>query len=312
MPNEPSGDGVTVAQSGPDLAATQPVGGRSIGRVMFWMAGALTAFSVMAVSIRGLASTLNVFETLSIRSIVGVIVMFTIAATRPRMRAMLSLDRIGLHAARNIVHFAGQAAWATGVTLLPLATVFAIEFTSPLWVALLAFLFLGERLTANRIGATLLGFVGVLCILRPGVQSFQPATLLVLAGTIGFSITYLLTKKLTVTDTTYSILFWMNLVQLPLNLAFSDPWFPLRLGYEQILPAIGISLAGLASHFCLTNAFRWGDAMIVVPLDFLRLPIITVVGVIFYAEPVDGFVAIGALLVFAGVLWNLRAEAKRN
>src|SRR5215831_13886135 len=119
------------------------------------MTGALLSFSAMAVSIRGLAGTLNIFEILAIRNACGVAVLLALVAARPELRGTLRLRRMGLHAVRNGVHFFAQYAWALSLTLLPLATVFALEFTMPAWVALLAVVFLGERMTANRAGSVI-------------------------------------------------------------------------------------------------------------------------------------------------------------
>jgi drug/metabolite transporter (DMT)-like permease len=213
-----------------------------------------------------------------------------------------------LHALRNSVHFASQYAWALSLTLLPLATVFALEFTMPAWVALLAIPVLGERMNVSRAGSIVLGFIGVLVIVRPGLESFQPAVLLVLAAAIGFAISLIATKRLTSTVGTFAILFWMNVMQLPMGLAGSDPWFVLRLEAAHVPYLAGVGIAGLSSHFCLTNAFRAGDATIVVPFDFLRIPLIALVGWLFYAETLDVFVFAGAAIIIAGVVWNLRAE----
>src|SRR5215813_1567495 len=128
------------------------------------MTGALLSFSAMAVSIRGLAGRLNIFEILSIRSFCGLIVLLMLVAARPELRKTLALRRMGLHALRNTVHFASQYAWALALTLLPLATVFALEFTMPAWVALLAMPLLGERMSLSRAGSVVLGFLGVLII----------------------------------------------------------------------------------------------------------------------------------------------------
>jgi drug/metabolite transporter (DMT)-like permease len=103
----------------------------------------------------------------------------------------------------------------------------------------------------------------------------------------------------------------MNAMQLPMALAGSDPLFLGKLDAGAILPAITLGAVGLTSHFCLTNAFRAGDATVVVPIDFLRIPVIAAVGWMFYGEGVDIFVFAGASLIIAGVLWNLRAESKR-
>ncbi len=291
---------------------SERAGRTKILRVVLWMTGALLAFSAMAVSIRELAGPLSIFEILVFRSASGVLVLGLLALMRRDIRTELTLRHLPLHGLRNVIHFGATYSWSLALTLLPMATVFALEFTAPAWVALLAVLLLGERLTVSRAGAVLLGFIGVLVILRPGYESFRPAAFLVLSAALGFAIVAIITKKLTQSQTTIAILFWMNLIQLPLTLAGSDPGFLARLTPDMTLPIIAIGIAGLASHFCLTNAFRSGDAMIVVPLDFLRIPLIALVGATVYAEPLDAFVFIGAGIIIAGILWNLHAEARKH
>jgi drug/metabolite transporter (DMT)-like permease len=283
-----------------------------IGRVLLWMSGALLAFTTMAVSVRQLADTLNVFEMLCIRSASGVFVLACLALLRPPLRRAMATRRLPLHALRNVVHFGAQSAWAQGVVLLPLATVFALEFTTPIWVAILAVFILRERITPSRAGTVVLGFLGVLVIVRPGLETFQPASILVLASAVGFAATSIATKKLITTETTYTILFYMNLMQLPLNYGLSDPVFFLKLGWTHLPAVLGIAISGLASHFCLTNAFRSGDALIVIPLDFLRIPLIAVVGWWFYQESLEAAVFFGAALIVAGIIWNLLAEARQG
>jgi drug/metabolite transporter (DMT)-like permease len=288
------------------------VSNASIGRVVLWMSGVLLSFTIMAVSIRALARTFNVFEILAIRNAAGLAILLAIACARPALRASLPSRRMGMHLLRNSVHFAAQYAWALSITLLPLATVFALEFTNPAWLALLAAWLLRERMTPSRAGAVVLGFLGVAVILRPGLEAFQPAALIILGAAFGFAVSSIVTKKLIVTDTTFAILFWMNAMQLPMNLAGSSPSAIAKIDAAQILPMLGVAIAGLSSHFCLTNAFRHGDATIVVPLDFLRIPLIALIGWSFYGEPLDGFVFAGAAIIIAGILWNLRAEAARS
>ena len=282
------------------------------GRLVLWMSGALLSFSTIAVSIRALSGVLNVFEILALRSLSGVIILSGLLVVRPVLRQHVVFRRMGLQVVRNIVHFAGQAAWALGITLLPLAAAFALEFTAPAWVAVFAVLLLGERLTASRVGAVVLGFIGVIVILHPGYGTFKPEALIMLGAAIGFALAIIATKKLTATESTFTILLWMNVLQLPMNLAGSHPLFLLKLDMATLLPAVGVGLAGLASHFCLTNAFRHGDATIVVPLDFLRIPLIGVVGWSLYGEPLDPLVFVGAGFIIVGVLWNLRAETARR
>lgn len=284
---------------------------RNLPLVVLWMSGALVTFSVSAVVVRVLTPTLGIFEILTLRSVLGIALLLGAAWAVPRLRPGLRLRHPWLHLARNVPHTFGQAGWAYGITLLPLATVFALEFTSPVWLALLAVIFLGERMTLPRAGAVLLGLIGVLVVLRPGLAAIQPASLAVLAAAFSFALTGVLTKKLTGSESTFSILFWMNVIQLPLHLLFSDPLFVSRIEGWQAWGIAGVGLSGVASHLCLTQAYRYGDATIVIPLDFLRIPLIAFVGAIFYGERLDLFVFLGAALIVAGILLNLSAEARR-
>jgi drug/metabolite transporter (DMT)-like permease len=275
------------------------------------MSGTLLSFSAVAVSIRELSGLLGVFEILSLRSAAGVVILASLALVRPSLRAGFIPRRMGLHFQRNFIHFLGQYAWALGVTLLPLATVFAIEFTTPAWVALFAALILREQMTRPRILAVVLGLIGILVILRPGSEALDPIALIVLFASICFALVTIATKRLTGTESTFAILFWMNVMQLPMNYLGSDPLFFLKIPELPLLPLIGICIGGLSAHFCLTNAYRHGDAVVVVPLDFMRLPLIAFVGFWLYAEPLDPFVLAGAIIILVGILQSLRAEQRR-
>ena len=277
------------------------------------MIGALLSFSIMAVSIRELSRAgLSIFEILAIRSGVALLVLLFLLAVRPEMRLHAVPRRMGLHLFRNTIHYASQFSWALSLTMLPLATVFSLEFTMPAWTAVLAVWFLHERMNASRLVVVVLGLIGVLVILRPGVAGFNPAAILVLLAAFGYAITMITTKKLTITETTFAIIFWMAVIQFPLSLIGSDPAAFLNIDTRHILPAIGVGTAGLTSHYCLSNAFRSGDATLVVPLDFMRIPLIAVVGWAFYGERLDLFVLLGALIIVSGVLWNLRSEVART
>ena len=283
---------------------------RNVLAVVLWMMGALLSFSATAIGVRALSPALRVFEMLSLRNAAGVAILLAIALPQPALRAALWPRRFPLHLLRNTVHFGASYAWALGITLLPLATVFALEFTTPIWVAILAAFFLRERMTRTRLASVALGFAGVLVVLRPGAGTLQLGAFVVLACAIGFAVSIIATKKLTATETTFSILLWMNLIQLPLNLLGSSPGFWARLGPEHLLPLIGVCVGGLSSHYCLTNAYRHGDATMVIPLDFLRIPLIALVGWQFYGEALDPFVFAGSAIIISGILWNLRAEAR--
>jgi drug/metabolite transporter (DMT)-like permease len=165
-------------------------------------------------------------------------------------------------------------------------------------------------MSRGRWVAVTLGFAGVLVILRPGAETLQPASFIMLAVAFGFALVSIMTKKLTRTESTFSILFFMNLMQLPMNLLGIGGAFWLRIDPSHIVALIGVCAGGLLSHYCLTNAYRHGDATMVVPLDFLRIPLIALVGWRFYGEALDPYVFVGSACIVAGILYSLRNEAK--
>ena len=288
-----------------------PVPKRNLTAVVLWMTGTLLSFSLMAISVRQLGGVLNLFELLMVRSFGGLLILLAVMLARPRLFGDLPLRMPLVHVLRNGTHFLANLAWAHAVIVLPLATVFAIEFMMPVWAGALAVLFLGERFTIARAGSIALGFLGVLVILRPGIEAFQPAALGVLAASFGYAIANITMKQLVKVQTPIAILVWMNVMQSAMALPGIDPLFPLRLTAAQWLPLAGIAIGGTAAHYCIANAMRVGDAIVVIPLDFLRIPLIAAVGWLFYAERIDLAVFLGAGIIVLGIVWNLRAEMRR-
>jgi drug/metabolite transporter (DMT)-like permease len=282
----------------------------NIPAAVFWMIGTLLSFSLMAISIRNLGGVLNLFELLMVRAVGGLALLLVVMALQPALFGHIALRKPLTHFVRNGTHFIANLCWANAVIVLPLATVFAIEFMMPVWAGLLAVLFLGERFTVSRASTIALGFLGVLIILRPGIEAFQPAALGVLVASLGYAASNIGTKRLIPVQSTIAILFWMNVMQIGMALIGTDLTFPLRLAPHQWIWAAGIALGGTTAHYCLTNALRVADAIVVIPLDFLRIPLIAFVGWMFYAEQLDIAVFIGAAIIVSGIVWNLRAEMR--
>lgn len=276
------------------------------------MAGALLSFSATAIAVRLMAHSLSLFEMLSVRNGAGLAILLGAIAIRPELRHRLRPGTPWLHLVRNATHFIGQCGWNYAITALPLATAFALEFTAPLWLAAMAVPLLGERMTLPRAGAIVLGVAGILVILRPGHETFQPAALIMLGSAVLFAGIAVCTKMLTRTVSTFTILFWMNVIQLPASLAGSSLDFLGRLDGPGWGGAAMLAVTGLTSHLCLTQAYRYGDAVVVMPLDFLRIPMIALIGWQFYGEALDPFVFAGAVLIVGGIVWNLSAEARRS
>jgi len=215
------------------------------------------------------------------------------------------------HIIRNSAHFIGQYGWVYGIAFIPLAEVFALEFTVPIWTALLAVILLKETLTTSRVVAIVFGFTGVLIILQPGIEIIHPAAIAVLVGAMFYGLSHTLTRSLAITDSPLTIVFYMTLIQLPIGfcLAIVDWHVP---SGSMWLWLIVIAAAGLVAHYCMAKALTLADAMVVVPIDFLRLPLIMFVGWYFYDESIKWFVFGGALLMLFGHYLNIMFESKKS
>ena len=274
-------------------------------RGVLWMSGAVLSFCAMAIAARELLKHMGVFEILFFRT--GVALLIVLAVALRTGTATLRTRLIGVHLWRNLTHLGGQASWVYALGALPLATVFAIEFTSPIFTAMLAVLMLGERMNRGRVVMLALGFAGVLVILRPGFAIVQPAALVMLFGSFCFAVQMIGTKRLAGTDSPMAVLFWMSVMQTPFCLAAALPgWSAPELRDLPWIVAMGIG--SFTAHWCLTRAMKYADASVVVPVDFFRLPLIALIGAAFYAEPFDPAVILGALMIFAGSWFSLSRE----
>ncbi len=272
-----------------------------------WMAASIGSFVLMAVTARQLSGRMAPVEILFLRSVVSLVILVLL---RPRLGAhAFATRRFGLHVVRNVIHFIGQYAWVWGIALAPLAVVTAIEFTTPVWVALLAAAVLRERIPPPRRVAIAAGFVGVLIIVRPGMNALGPAALIVLTGALGFAGAILLVKTLLRTDRITAVVFYMSLLQLPIGLVGSlFVWVRPVVSDLPWLAAMGVT--ALSAHYAMGRALALGDASFVLPIDFLRLPVVALTALVLYGERIDGWTMLGAALMFGGNYWSVRSEAR--
>lgn len=280
-------------------------------RAALWMSGSIASFSLMAVAGREVADNLDTFEIMMYRSVVGVIIVCALAGTTGAWRS-IKTDRLGVHLMRNAAHFTGQNLWFYAVTVIPLAQVFALEFTSPIWVIILSPLILGERLTPVRALAATMGFVGILIVARPDVTGLNPGVITAASCAIFFALTMMLTKRLTRNEGITSILFWLTVMQLVMGIVMTGWDGDIALPDSQTGPwVLVIGCAGLLAHYCLTNALAIAPATVVVPIDFIRLPTIAVIGMLVYGEVLDIWVFVGATVIFTGNYLNIWVETRR-
>lgn len=269
------------------------------------MIGAITAFTSMAVAGRAAASNLDTFEIMLYRSLVGIVIVLVAGALASTL-GQIRPDKLRLHLMRNAAHFTGQNLWFYAITVIPLAQVFALEFTTPIWVIILSPLLLGERITKIGGIAALLGFVGILIVARPDPQALNAGIVAAALCAIAFAFTAIATRKLTRTETITCIMFFLTTIQGTFGLIFAGFDGDIALPNAQTLPwVILIGVAGLIAHFCMTKALSIAPASTVMPIDFARLPVIAVVGIVLYDEPVDALIFLGGALIFAGNYLNI-------
>jgi drug/metabolite transporter (DMT)-like permease len=269
------------------------------------MAGWLALMLVVAVAGREATRELNVFEVMEARSTLGLLMLYPLVRLNGGFAAMRT-SRPLQHLGRNLTQYAGQLGWFFALTLIPLGQVVSIEFTMPIWTAILAAGFLGERMTAAKILAIVLGVVGVVVIVRPAAGAVNPGQLIALAAAVGFGISVAMMKSLTRTEKTISIIFWMLVIQSAAG------FFPTLYVWKWPSPQVWgwlavIGFCGTFSHYCMARAMLHADATVVLPMDFLRVPLTAAAGWLIYSERLDLFTVLGAALILTGNLLNLRA-----
>lgn len=275
-----------------------------------YMMGATASFTAMAVAGRELSGDLSTFEIMTYRSVIGLIIVVGVAWARGQFPD-IKARRMGLHLIRNLAHFTGQNLWFFAIGLISFSQLFAFEFSVPLWVALLAPFFLSERLTSTRIAAAVIGFIGILIVARPDQLELGPGVIAAFFCAIGFAGASIGTKLLTRTESTISIMFWLTALQLIFGLITTLYDGQIKLPDANTGPwVVIVALCGLSAHYCITTALSLAPATVVAPLDFARLPVIAVIGIMFYDEPLVAVTFVGAVIIFGANYLNIRAEQR--
>ena len=276
-----------------------------------WMMGAVVSFVAMAVAGRALLTGMNTFELMLYRSLIGFAIVCLAISRSPAGFSQVRTTHFSLHLTRNLFHYTGQNLWFFAVALIPLGQLVALEFTNPSWVALLAPLLLGEALTRTRLFAAMIGFVGVVIVAQPGRAPLEAGHIAALASALFFALNTIFTRRIMHFDRVLCVLFWMTLLQGTASLVLSLPGgIPLPTA-DNLVWIVVVGVTGLSAHYALTSALGHAPASIVAPMEFVRLPLIALVGALLYGEELKASVFVGAALIIAGNLLNLHAETRR-
>ena len=271
-----------------------------------WMLISVIAFCVMAIAVKEMSNDINSFQIIFYRSLIGLLsisILFKKRLSKPNFSILKE------HLFRNIFHLIGQYGWILGITYLSLAEVTAIEFSVPIWILLISSLFLKEKLTSQKTISILLGFIGVMVILRPGIEIVSSNSIIVLISAISYAIAHTSTKKLTNTYTSLNIVFIMCLIQIPISFCFALTDWNLPNSID-VMWLIIIGISAIIAHFSMAEAMKYDDISSIISVDYIRLPLLITIGIVMYDEEFKSIYLIGGTLIFIGNWINNRPKAK--
>ncbi|MEQ8967348.1 MAG: DMT family transporter [Azospirillaceae bacterium] len=313
IPDSEEPGAATVAKAGSRAGGAAGTLGRRFAllpanlRGVAWVLAGSLGFSIMAVLIKLLGRTLDPFQIVLFRTAVGLIVLLPLVARAgvASLRTTAPLLHVGRAMAGLTAMFCGFYAF----THLPLATATAVSFAKPLFMILVAFLALGEVVRWRRWTATVVGFGGVLIMLRPGAGPFDPAMLVALMQAAAIAVAVAFVKKFPAEERHLTILFWFAVVSTTVALAPAIAvWrWPDAQGWAL---GVGVGVVGVASQACIVRGYRIGEATALSPFDYSRLIFATLAGLVIFAEVPDLWTFAGAAVIVGSTLYIARREAR--
>lgn len=293
----------------------------AIVRGPLWMVMGGLSLLFLALVIREMQAKYHVLEMIFLRSVVSLLLVLPWALRQ--QWSELRTKRLPLHIFRNGIHYFGNIGWFVGVTLVTLADLQALQFTTPLFTIILAAIFLREHVGRHRWMATALGFAGALVIIRPGFIPIGAGTIAVVLSALFYAASQTATKSLSRTDSPNAILLYMSLIFIPISaipvfiplpgIADSAVWVTPDIEDAHLVILLGVF--GYLAHACIIRSFATADASYVMPFDFLRLPFSAAFGFFLYQERPEIWVWIGATIIFAAtyyITWRESQAAKRT
>ena len=276
-------------------------------RGALWMCAAAAAFALMINLVRYLTTGLDPLEVVFLRSAFGLLAMLPWLARRGL--SVLRTQRIGLHILRATIGIVAMVGWFTVLSLMPLAEATALSFTAPIFSSILAVVLLGEVMRVRRWSAIGIGFLGALIILRPGVEALEPVALLAIGTAAVWASSTVLIKLMTRTEsagaiTTYLVLFTAPLSLIPALFVWQTP------SLEQLGFAVLLGAAGTTGHLCMTRALAAAEATVVIPFDYLRLPLVALIAYLAFGEVPDIWVWIGGGVIAASSVYIAHRESR--
>jgi drug/metabolite transporter (DMT)-like permease len=276
-------------------------------RGALWMCGATTAFAVMITLVRYLTEDLHPLQVVFFRTVFGLVAMLPWLLRQGI--GVMRTQRLRLHLLRALFGILAMFGWFTTLSLMPLAEATALSFTSPIFTSVLAVLILGEVMRARRWSATLAGFLGALIIVRPGAEAIDPAALLAVGTALMWASATVLIRIMGRTESAGAITTYMVLLTTPMTLvAALFVWQAPTL--DQLAVAALLGAAGSTGHFCMSRALATAEATVVVPFDYLRLPLVALAAYLAFGEVPGVWVWLGGAVIAASGIYLARREGR--
>ena len=268
--------------------------------------GATLFGSFMGAGVKLLSNDLHPIIICFYRCLMGLIIITPFVA-RNNFKA-LQTDNMRLQIFRALINIISMICWFSAIGMMHFEKATALGFTTPLFTTVLAVLILGEVIRFHRTAALLLGFIGILIIIRPGYMPFEFGTILMLIASFSFSFVLIFVKKLSATDSSLTIIFYHLIYMTPVFFILSlFYWENINLNQLIIFTLMGAS--GLLSHWCLAQAFKMSDTTFVMPLQFTKLIWASLIGLFIFAEQPDIWTWVGGVIIFISVVYITYREA---
>jgi drug/metabolite transporter (DMT)-like permease len=264
-------------------------------------------FVGVTVAVRYLGTSMNPVQAAFIRYCFGIVLILPLLSRAGVMS--LDRDRLGFHALRGLVHGGGVILWFLAMSRIPISEVTALGFTTPIFVTLGAAVFLSERLKPYRVAAVLLGFIGALLILRPGLRVIDIGALAQLGAAPLFACSYLMAKSATRREASSMIVVLLSVfctltLALPALLVWRTPTL------EELLLLGLTALLATSGHYCMTRALEAAEVSAVQPFTFLQLVWATILGLILFDETPDVWIWIGGAVIVGSATWMAQQEVR--
>ena len=274
--------------------------------VVFLAIGATFFGSFMGAGVKLLSNDLNPIIICFYRCLMGLIIILPFIARNNFQ--VLKTANMRLQIIRALINILSMICWFSAIGMMHFEKATALGFTTPLFTTVLAVLMLGEVIRFHRTAALLLGFVGILIIIRPGYMPFEFGTILMLIASFSFSFVLIFVKKLSAIDSSFTIIFYHLLYMTPAFFILSI-FFWESINFNQLIIFVLMGASGLLSHWCLAQAFKISETTFVMPLQFTKLIWASLIGLFIFAEQPDIWTWVGGVIIFISVIYITYREA---